>query len=104
MKSVVQFVRSLKVSYALYNLSQFTRLRHNVPFYKKLGLKKSYFSPISSEDFPLEVDAKDLPWLDIADSKHKLPSHPTFVKLNESYQQALLDWSKKGYAILKGFF
>ncbi len=48
---MLSLVRRLKLSYAVYNIFQRSRLLHNVPVYKKLGLSKRYFSPVSSRDF-----------------------------------------------------
>jgi len=44
-------IRRLKLSFALYNFFNKRKLMHNVPLYKKLGLKKKYWSPVSSADF-----------------------------------------------------
>lgn len=49
--SIVKQIRRLKFSYALYNFFNREKLAHNTPVYKKIGLKKKYFSPISSKDF-----------------------------------------------------
>ena len=48
---MLSFLRRLRLSYAAYNVFQHRRLVHNLPLYEKLGLKKQYFSPISSRDF-----------------------------------------------------
>ncbi|WP_460504333.1 hypothetical protein, partial [Hymenobacter agri] len=48
---MLSFLRRLKLSYAAYNVFQRRRLAHNLPIYQRLGLRKNYFSPISSRDF-----------------------------------------------------
>ena len=48
---MLSFLRRLRLSDAAYNVFQHRRLVHNLPLYEKLGLKKQYFSPISSRDF-----------------------------------------------------
>ena len=45
-----------------------------------------------------------MPWLDRGNSKELLSGNRVFEALDESYQEALLPWSDKGYAILPGFF
>ncbi|OAV43805.1 phytanoyl-CoA dioxygenase family protein [Lewinella sp. 4G2] len=51
-------LRRLKIAYSLYNLFNRKRLDHNVAAYDKLGLEKTYFSPVSSKDFEGKDPAK----------------------------------------------
>ncbi len=44
-------LRKLKLTYIIYNIFNRRRLTHNLKLYQKIGLKKIYFSPISSKDF-----------------------------------------------------
>ena len=48
---MLQQIRHYKLSYMLYNLFKKSKLKHNIPLYKKYGINKSYFSSISSKDF-----------------------------------------------------
>lgn len=99
----VNALRRVKPLYAYYNVFHYHKLKYQQPLYKKYGLKKSYFSALSSKDF--QEDAWDQqPWLDQADSSILLPQHPQFVKLDPDIQSALLPWSDHGYAVLKSFF
>ena len=44
-------IRRLKIAYLLYNFFHKKELVYNVSNYKKLGINKKYFSPVSSQDF-----------------------------------------------------
>ena len=95
-------LRNYKITYEVYNLFKKSQLKHNIPFYKKYGLKKRYFSSISSEDFkniesPLNIH-------DANDSCEEMPKNPVFNSMDEKIKNPLLSWSKNGYAIIKGFF
>ena len=44
-------IRRLKLAYMVYNFFNRNRLKHNLKHYRKLGLNKQYYSPVSSKDF-----------------------------------------------------
>lgn len=95
-------IRKYKALFQTYNFFKRGRLKHNLPLYKKYGLKKKYFSSVSSEDFrglksPLNI-------YDSKDSAQELPNNKDFQLLDQKDQTALLSWSANGYAILEGFF
>lgn len=95
-------IRRFKPFYQLYNLFQKKKLEHNLALYKKYGIKKRYHDPISSKDFE---DLPEIPntydWLD---SAQHLPNNQIYQKLPVTYQNALLNWSENGYAVLPEFF
>jgi len=99
---MIKYLRSYKLLYKIFNVFNKTQLQHNLPHYKRFGLKKKYYSSVSSEDFkhiesPLnKYDAKD--------TSDAMPKDPTFNALDEKRQAELLSWSKNGYVILKDFF
>lgn len=90
-------IRRLKPAYALYNLFHPRALKHNLRAYRSLGLKKTYFAPVSSKDFrscglePLR-----------ADSVH-LASCAAYQNLTPESQESVLNFEKNGYAILRSF-
>lgn len=86
----------------IYNIFNKKRLSHNMPLYKKLKLKKFYFSPISSKDFE-KIDPSSL--ISDKSDKHikKLEDTQLFKELSIEEQQSLLDFQKNGYAILKQY-
>ncbi len=96
------FLRRLKLSYAVYNAFQSRRLAHNLPLYRELGLKKRYFSPISSRDFAhLPADAGRPPQAALA---LRLAANPLFQTLPAASRVSLLAFEENGFAILPGFF
>jgi hypothetical protein len=98
----MSFIRRLKPAYAFYNMFQRRRLLHNVALYEKLGLRKSYFSPISSRDFAR------LPPSDSTTAPEPLAQRLTavsgFGELPAATQASLLSFEEQGFAVLQGFF
>ncbi|WP_017258652.1 phytanoyl-CoA dioxygenase family protein [Pedobacter arcticus] len=89
-------LRKLKLTYILYNIFNKRKLTHNLKLYKKLGLKKFYFSPISSKDFK-NLD-KNL--LNESGAVCNLADTKLFKNIDERSQQSLLGFEQEGYAIL----
>lgn len=98
----MSILEKYKAAYKVYNFFHKSQLTHNLPLYKKYGIKKKYFSSVSSEDFK---GLKGEPiHFDIADTRTELPQDEMFKSLPISWQESLLNWSDKGYAILDNFF
>lgn len=95
-------IRQYKIAYQLFNLFKKGQLKHNIPLYKKYGLKKKYFSSLSSEDF--SGRASPLNSYDQKDSSVEMPRNADFNSLSSAFRSALLPWSEQGYAILNRFF
>ena len=94
--------RRFKPAYSLYNFFKRAQLKHIEEQYDKHGINKNYFEPISSVDFK---DAQgEPPWLDSNSSKEMLPKDKRFQRLEKKVQEAIIDWSDKGYAIIPQFF
>lgn len=92
-------LRRIKIIYLLYNLFQKKRLLHNVRLYKLLGLKKYYFSPVSSKDFD-HIDKN------ILKGNNHFPdirNTVIFQKLDLESREGLLQFENNGYAILKKY-
>lgn len=85
-----------------YNFFKKEELKHNLPLYKKYGLNKKYYSPISSEDFK-GIKGEPL-YFDVNDSRTELPNVEGFSDLPDTWKESLLGWSDNGYAVLEGFF
>jgi hypothetical protein len=99
---MLNLLRRYKIFYSLYNYFKKEELKHNIPLYKKYGIKKKYYSPVSSEDFiGMESPANTY---DRLDSREALPEKQEFRELDKKVQEELLPWSEKGYVILKKFF
>ena len=95
-------LRQFKITYSLYNFFQKKKLSYNLPLYKKFGLKKKYYSSVSSVDFKGIDNPKNI--LDEFDSRDILPKNPVFNSLDLKTQSELLKWSDNGYAILENFY
>jgi len=99
---VIDFIRKIKLSYEIYNFFKKKELIHNLNHYKKYGIKKKYYSSISSRDFDHLNNEKNI--LDLKDSQIELPKNEDFNNLDVTTQKQLLTWSKDGYVILRNFF
>ena len=99
---MIEWIRSFKWSVQCYNFFQKKALSHNLPLYKKYGISKRYYASVSSEDFK-HLDNPKLTY-DVLDSAKELPKKERFQQLDKHTQEALLPWSKNGYAVLEGFF
>ena len=95
-------LRNYKITYQIFNFFNKKKLKHNLPLFKKHGIRKKYYSSLSSEDFR-QLEAK--PNIhDQVDSAINLPKNDAFLALEERFKTPLLSWSKNGYAILENFF
>ncbi len=91
-------LRRLKIAYMIFNFFHKKRLKHNVPLYKKINLKKHYFSSISSKDFeginpnilknPLNINIQDTQIYKTTDEENK---------------KSLLNYNDEGFAVLRQF-
>ena len=89
-----------KLLYAIYNFFHRKKLEHHLPHYKKLGLNKKYYSPISSVDFK-GLDPEKLK----PSNHHITPLEETEIYKNagKETQQHFEDYSKNGYLILERY-
>lgn len=100
---LVDFLRSLKLTYTTYNFLHGSQLEHNKAPYKNVGLRKQLFQSISSKDFK-GLPIGNIPWMDkdvtVDEIKRKLEQ----TNFSEEVKQAILSWKENGYIILKNFF
>ncbi len=94
---MLQQIRNYKLSYMLYNFFKKSKLKHNIPLYKKYGINKSYFSSISSKDF------SHLPQTERSIAEEKLSSTAFFKGLSEENKESALHYDDNGYMILRNF-
>ncbi len=92
-------LRRIKLVYSLYNFFNKKKLQNNARLYKKIGLKKFYFSPISSKDFK-NIDKNILKRNDLIP---QISETELFRTLDVQSQQSLLHFEMEGYAILKQY-
>jgi ectoine hydroxylase-related dioxygenase (phytanoyl-CoA dioxygenase family) len=101
--SLLDKAKRFRPLHQLYNIFSPNELHHLDYQYKKLGLKKRYFEPVSTKDF-YQLDQTRIPWLDKSDSRTELPKNIFFNSLPENCKEPLLDWSKNGFAVLPKFY
>jgi hypothetical protein len=95
-----EFFRRLKLGYAIYNIFHKKKLVHNQLIYKKLGLNKRYFSPISSKDF------KSLPNNSSTNeivNNQQLTSTSLFQTLSEENKNSLLQFNENGFSVIQNY-
>jgi phytanoyl-CoA hydroxylase len=96
---MIGFLKRIKMLYSVYNFFHRKQLVHHEALFKKYGIRKKYFSSLSSRDFKnLPAENGQLKF-DI----EKLKSARLFNSLDESSQQSLLSFEETGFAILKGY-
>lgn len=98
---MIHFLKRLRLLYVLYNIFHKKKLAHNLPVYRKLGLKKSYYSSISSKDFKGIGLKKEEPEQEITARLQELQA---FKSLPEEDRSSLLNFHNEGYSILRNFF
>ena len=99
---MLDIIRRSKLAFQAYNFLRKKDLEYNVPLYRKWGIDKNYYSPVSSRDFAHLDSPKNR--YDEVDSGVELPNDPNFQALDESYRDHLLTWSRDGFVIIPEFF
>ena len=97
--SLVKLIRRLKIAYAVYNVFHPSKLKHNKLLYKKTGLSKFYFSPISSKDFT------SLQRENLTQNNQSIPLETTklYQKIDNQSKQSLQNFEEFGYAVLQNY-
>lgn len=95
-------LRKFKPAYVLYNLTQLDKLKNNKPLYKKYGIDKSIYSPLSHKD--IKIPDTDIPWLDKPNAKELLELNAQTKTFSESIQLQFYQWIDSGYLLLKSYF
>lgn len=102
MQKLLAFLRTLKITYILNNILHLGKLKDNRKLYRKYGLKKPVWAPVSSKDFTGLPGEK--PWLDGEDAIDRVNRHPDFQTFSPEIQGKIITWIEKGYLILEGYF
>lgn len=92
------FFRRLKLVYKVYNFFQRSALQHNIALYKKYGLKKNYFSSVSSSDFPPLAAPGST-----ADITMPLSSSLLFQQADAATRESLQAFDDNGFLIIKNY-
>lgn len=97
---MLEFLRHYKLTYMVYNFFHKSLLQHNEVVYKKLGLKKKYYSSISSKDFAQFPGGQEEHYsLKVEDIKKTA----LFQAVDAKDQESLLAFEDNGYAVLSGY-
>ncbi|RYG16716.1 MAG: hypothetical protein EOO07_12665 [Chitinophagaceae bacterium] len=100
---IIKSIKSLRFARVLTNLKHFHQLWANASLYRKHGIDRKFWQPISYSAIKKHSES-DLPWLDKANDKEIMKSNPQFAAFGEVLQQQLLGWCENGYLILPKFF
>ncbi len=100
---IVKSIKSLRFTRVLTNLRHFHQLWANASLYKKYGIERKFWQPISYSSIKRHNTAEQ-PWLDTISDRASIKLKPGFTSFDEDVQQKLLDWCDKGFVILPGFF
>src|SRR4051812_7827744 len=93
-----QFLRRLKLAYAVYNFFRRKSLLHNVPLLKKYGIAKKYYSPISSSDFNGLTQQQFItnPTLDVSNTAF-------FKETSSGNRESILAFPQNGFLIIRNY-
>jgi phytanoyl-CoA hydroxylase len=95
---MIEFLRRFKLSYSIYNFFHKKELYHNQLLFKKYGLKKKYFSSLSSKDF---VAIKELP--DTENHVHSPSNSLLYRSLTDENKRSIDAFEDNGYCVLRNF-
>jgi hypothetical protein len=96
---MISLIKRLRLTYCLYNLFHRNKLKHNIQLYKKYGLKKKYFSSISSKDFKT-IGYNHLPFVkESAD----ITTTEIFQISDEDSRKRMLSFQENGFLILRNY-
>ena len=95
-----EFFRRFKLTYSIYNFFHKKELYNNEKIYKKLGLKKKYYSSVSSKDFVgLSSDVTEFS----ETKKYNFESCHLYNQLDQEDQKSLQSFEDNGFSILKNY-
>jgi phytanoyl-CoA hydroxylase len=92
-------IRRIKLVYELYNFFNPKSLSHNLRVYKKLGIKKRYFSSVSSKDF-IHLNQH---LISLKTDFSSLEETNLYGKFSEQNKKSLDEFNETGYAIIKNY-
>lgn len=96
-------LRSLRITYWLFNITNLSKLKNNKRFYKEYNIKKPLWQSLSHAD--IKKISNDVPWMDKSDiSAEKIKAHAAFNSFSTVVQNELVNWSRNGYMIIPKLF
>ena len=98
---MLETIKQLKLSYILYNFFHKKELGHNEQLFKKCGINKRYYSPISSKDFRGKAGHVEEA---VPATEHiEFEKSSAFQQLDNESQTSLKEFHETGHAILHNF-
>lgn len=94
---MIGWIKRLKLSYAVYNFFHKKELVHNEALFRRIGLKKKYYSPLSSQDFKGITPPQDTAYL------RDLSSCALYSRLAEADRQSLDRFDEAGFAVIRNY-
>jgi len=98
--SLISGVRRLRPAWTLYNVAHWRRLRRNAEQYRRLGIERSVFGPVSHRE--LAGRGGEPPWLDRSDAREAL-ARVDLSELPDRIAAGVPRWLEDGFLILDGF-
>ncbi len=96
-------LRSLRLTYIIYNIANIKKLVVNKAYYERYNIKKYIWQSIAHKDIRNKI--KEIPWLDNPNIKSQTISfHPDFKSFSPAIQQQLLQWPANGFMIIPSLF
>ena len=99
---VVDFLRSLKLTYTTYNFLHASKLEHNKAPYKNAGIRKQLFQSISSKDFT-GMPVGEIPWMDRNVTTEEVKQKLQQTNFSDDVKEQILNWKENGYLVLNNF-
>ena len=96
------YIRGLRVTAWVYNLTKYRKLKPNASRYQQLGIKKKVWQGLSHTD--IKKPAAERPWMDVPPTATEIKAAEGFLHFSPAIQQKILEWPEKGYIILENFF
>ncbi|MEP6749817.1 MAG: phytanoyl-CoA dioxygenase family protein [Bacteroidota bacterium] len=95
---MIDFIKRLKAIYAGYNFFHRKELIHNVALLQKYGLKKKYFSSLSSKDFK-NIDTGKVH----LNEKSTITETELFKAADIENQKSILAFEENGFLIIRNY-
>ncbi|HEV7621019.1 MAG TPA: phytanoyl-CoA dioxygenase family protein [Flavisolibacter sp.] len=96
---MIAILKRFKILYSIYNFFHRKELYHNKALFKNLGLRKKYYSPLSSKDFK-NIFIINEP---IITDKQKFNVSKVFNTLPNASKESLLSFRENGFAVLRNY-
>jgi ectoine hydroxylase len=97
------FLRSLRLTYWLFNITNLSKLKNNKFFYRKYHINKPVWQSIAHAD--IKQTSNDIPWMDRAGiNKEQIQKRALFHSFSPIIQNELLNWADRGYLIIPKLF